>query len=72
MKYNPLNSVFKEGNVLLKVVRCKNNGASCRGCWYNGYSDNKRNYPYHCFIHGHVCTPTNRKDKAQVIFQKVD
>lgn len=24
-----------------------------------------------CFTHGHVCTPTHRKDRKQVVFTKV-
>lgn len=74
-KYNPINSIFKEENVTLKVVESKDNGRTCHGCWYNGRSivngKEKRNYGASCYLHKHLCTPTLRKDKKQVIFVEV-
>ena len=72
-KYNPINSIFKEGQVTLKVVESKDNGRTCHGCWYNGRSivNGKRNYGASCYLHKHLCTPMLRKDKKQVIFVEV-
>ena len=75
MKFNPIGSTFKEGNVTLKVKVSKDEGRTCTGCWYAGFkgptSNKKRNYPYSCFTHGHVCTPVYRKDRKQVVFTQV-
>ena len=75
MKYNPLFSTFKEGEVILQVRESKDDGRTCTGCWYAGFkgpSNNKvRNYPYSCCTHGHICTPAIRKDKKQVVFTKI-
>ena len=63
MKFNPIGSTFKEGNVTLQVVEVKE--PKCRGCWYN----NKKNYGSSCCTHQHACTSGGRKDKKQVIFK---
>ena len=72
MKFNPINSIFKEKAVTLIVKENKNFGTTCKGCWYNGWKNKKRNYPYSCYIHGHVCTPYYRKDKKHVIFEEIN
>ena len=76
MKYNPIGASFKEGKVILVAKESKDNGKTCTGCWYTGWKNvegkRKRNYPYGCFTHGHVCTPYYRKDKKHVIFEKVN
>ena len=76
MKFNPINSIFKEGNITLIVKESEDFGVSCKGCWYNGWNSltgkKKRNFPYGCYSHGHVCTPYYRKDKKYVIFEKVN
>jgi hypothetical protein len=70
MKYNPINSTFVEGDKTLIVKESRDEGRTCRGCWYNSWINRKcRAYPYSCCTHGHACTPTNRKDKKQVIFK---
>ena len=73
-KYNPLGSTFYEGHVKLRVERTKGDRPTCEGCWYVGEDKKtrKRNYSSSCHIHGHVCTPINRKDRKQVIFVKVE
>ena len=74
MKYidNPIGSTFKEGDVTLKVVETKNYH-NCQGCWYAGRKKGTdiRNYNGSCYQHRHACTPSNRKDKLQVVFEKV-
>lgn len=70
MKYNPIGTTFKEGDITLKVEAIKW-GCACDGCWYGGRHDNKRNYNAGCHIHGHACTPINRRDRKQVIFVEV-
>ena len=70
MKFNPINSIFKEDTVTLIVKESKN--GTCKGCWYNGWKNKKRNYPYSCYTHGHACTPYYRKDKKHVIFKEVN
>ena len=70
-KYNPIGSTFKEGDVTLLVVESKDNGSTCRGCFYNTRSGTKRAYSGSCFTHGHACTTHLRKDRKQVIFKKV-
>ena len=73
MKYNPINSIFKEGNITLIVKESKDIGVTCKGCWYNGWKNSKeRNYTSSCYYHGHACTPFYRKDKKHVIFEKVN
>jgi len=37
MKFNPIGSTFKEGNVTLKVKVSKDEGRTCTGCWYAGF-----------------------------------
>ncbi len=74
LKYNPLGSVFKEGEHILQVEESKDGGRTCNGCWYASVvhgNKNIRNYKKSCFTHGHVCTPLYRKDRKQVIFKKV-
>lgn len=75
MKYNPIGSVFKEGEHILEVRESKYEGRTCTGCWYNSSTRKgnvkKRNYPYSCYTHGHLCTSAMRKDKKQVIFKKI-
>jgi hypothetical protein len=68
---NFVGTTFYEGTVELKVVESKDNGATCRSCWYNEWHGKKRNYPSGCYIHGHACTSGNRTDKKQVIFKEV-
>lgn len=71
LKYNPIGSVFQEGDVRL-TPREIEKGCACNGCWYNASKridgKDKYNYTKSCFVHGHACTPINRKDKKQVIF----
>lgn len=72
MKYNPIGTVFKEGNVLLLVEEGVQDGSSCARCYYN--AKDKKGSKIHgtsCFFHGHACTPINRKDKKHVIFRKI-
>ena len=71
MKFNPVGSIFEEKDVVLKVVEIKD-PSTCKGCWYAGRTDGKSNYGSSCYTHRHACTSGNRKDKKQVIFQKVD
>ena len=71
MKYNPIGSHFFEGNVELIVKPSPHNRSICKGCWYNSWEDHHKVYPYSCNVHGHVCTPTYRKDRKHVIFEKV-
>lgn len=74
MKYidEPIGSVFTEGEMTLKVVESKDNGVSCRGCFYNSWQTINgkavSRYPYGCYVHRHACTPANRKDNKQVLF----
>lgn len=72
MKFNPIGTTFKEGDVVLKVVESKDNGKTCTGCWYNSRTGPKNNqkhvYTHSCYVHGHICTPALRKDKKQVVF----
>ena len=35
--FDPIGSTFQYGSVTLTVVESHDNGASCHGCWYNGY-----------------------------------
>ena len=70
MKFNPVGTIFQEGEVILKVVEIKD-PSTCRGCWYAGKTAGKRNYGSSCYTHRHACTSGGRKDKKQVIFQKV-
>lgn len=76
MKYNPVGSTFKEGEHTLQVRVSQDNGKTCTGCWYTGYTgarNNKvRNYPYSCITHRHACTAAIRKDKQQVVFTKIN
>ena len=76
MKYNPLGSVFKEGEHILEVRESKDDGRTCTGCWYTGYTGNRRkkrrNYPYSCITHGHACTRAIRLDRKQVVFTKIN
>ena len=67
--FNPIGSTFQEGNVILKVVKIKD--SRCKGCWYAGSTDGKKNYNKSCCSHKHACTSGNRKDRKQVIFAKV-
>lgn len=69
MKFNPIGSVFKEGEAALTVKESED--TSCRGCFYNSWKGKRRTYPYGCHVHGHVCTPYYRKDKKFVIFTKL-
>jgi hypothetical protein len=69
MKFNPLNSLFKEGETILKVKEAQE--TSCKGCYYNEWKGKHRLYPYGCCVHGHVCTPYYRKDKKFVIFVRI-
>ena len=71
MKYNPVGSIFKEGDVTLKVQELPPNIFACDGCWYNKRHGNLCNYNGACFKHGHACTSGNRKDHKQVIFVQV-
>lgn len=75
--FNPIGSTFKEGSVTLIVVKSHDDGASCKGCWYNGYHydesmNKKRNYTEACTYHRHLCTAGMRADKKFVVFKKVD
>ena len=75
MKYNPLGSVFKEGEHILQVRESKDDGRTCNGCWYASVvhgKKNVRNYKSSCYVHGHVCTPALRKDRKQVVFTKIN
>ena len=75
MKFNPIGSTFKEGVHTLEVQESKDDGRTCTGCWYVSWTgtrlQKKRNYPYSCITHGHVCTPALRKDRKQVVFKKI-
>lgn len=75
MRYNPIGSTFKEGEHILKVVESQDDGRTCTGCWYASVTgprnNQKRVFPNSCYVHGHVCTPTYRKDRKQVVFTKV-
>ena len=71
MKYNPIGTTFMEGDVTLTPKESRDNGCTCDGCWYHSRTDHRRNYHASCYIHGHACTPVNRKDRKQVIFVKV-
>ena len=75
MKYNPIGSTFVEGKLTLQVRESKDDGRTCTGCWYNSTTgprnNKKRNYPYSCYTHGHLCTAAMRKDKKQVVFVKM-
>ena len=68
-KFNPIGTTFQEGNVILKVVEIKD-PRTCKGCWYAGKTDGKRNWSS-CYTHLHACTSGNRKDRKQVIFSEV-
>ena len=75
--FNPIGSTFQYGSVTLRVVESHDNGASCHGCWYNGYHyddrmKKKRNYTEACMYHCHLCTAGNREDNKFVVFKKVD
>ena len=76
MKFNPIGSVFKEGEHILQVRESIDDGKTCTGCWYVSWtgtkSNKKRNYPYSCCTHGHACTRVNRKDRKQVVFTKIN
>ncbi len=76
MKYNPIGSVFKEGEHILKVTESKDDGRTCTGCWYASWTGTRlkkiRNYPYSCITHGHACTRAIRKDRKQVVFTKIN
>ena len=41
MKFNPINSTFKEGDVTLIVEESKDLGVTCKGCWYNGWKSRR-------------------------------
>ena len=71
MEDNKIGTTFKEGNVTLTPIESRDNGCTCKGCWYNSWTDGFRNYNIACFMHGHACTHVDRKDKKQVIFVKV-
>ena len=70
MKDDPIGSTFREGDVTLKVSRSKYGKPLCDGCWYGAKKDRKRLYNHSCWVHGHACTPANRKDKKHVIFKR--
>lgn len=72
-KYNHIGTTFMEGRVRLRVEEMHGDITNCKGCWYAGENKQtgKRNYNSSCYIHGHMCTPLNRKDRKQVIFVKV-
>ena len=76
MKYNPIGSTFTEGEHTLQVMASQDQGRTCTGCWYTGYkgtrSNKIRNYPHGCYVHGHACTPSNRKDREFVVFTKIN
>ena len=67
MKFDPIGSTFKEGDVTLKVVQIKD-WRTCKGCWYKKRVNGRRLFSGACYVHGHACTSGNRKDKKQVIF----
>jgi len=71
MKYNPIGTTFMEGDVTLTPKESRDGGRTCNGCWYNSYTKDRRTYGSSCYVHGHACTPINRKDRKQVIFVKV-
>lgn len=72
LKYNPVGTTFKEGDLVLKVQVSEGNKPTCAGCYYGSLKKNRsRVYPYSCCVHGHVCTPYYRKDKKHVVFRKV-
>lgn len=71
MIYNKIGSTFKEGDVTLRVHASDYNQPLCDGCWYGAKSKGKRFYNHSCCVHGHACTPANRKDKKHVVFVKV-
>lgn len=76
--FNPVGSVFAEGELTLRVVLSKDGGKTCSGCWYNsrhsegGKSRNIRNYKNACYMHRHCCTASTRQDGKQVVFKLVD
>lgn len=68
LEFNPIGTTFEHGNVTLKVVEIKGQ-RTCKGCWYAGSTDGKKNYNKSCCSHKHACTSGNRKDRKQVIFK---
>lgn len=72
MKYNPIGTTFKEGNVLLLVQESLGSLCTCTGCYYVAKDKNGHQiYRGSCCTHGHVCTPYYRKDKKHVVFRKI-
>lgn len=71
MRYDPIGTTFLEGDVTLTPQESRDNGCTCKGCWYHSWTSDSRNYNSSCYVHGHACTPATRKDKKQVIFVKV-
>lgn len=62
MKYNPIGTTFKEGNVLLLVQESLGSLCTCTGCYYVAKDKNGHQiYRGSCCTHGHVCTPYYRK-----------
>ena len=59
--YYKVGDRFKEGSATLVVVAQKYNKPSCAGCFYRTREN--------CAAHGHVCTPTFRKDGLHVVFK---
>lgn len=72
LRYDPIGSTFKEGDVFLMVQEGVQDGSSCAKCFYNYHKENGgRLFSGSCYSHGHACTPLNRKDKKHVVFRKI-
>jgi len=74
MKYDSIGSTFREGKYTLEVRESEDDGRTCTGCWYASVvhgNHNRRNYNGSCYLHGHACTPINRKDGKQVVFTRI-
>ena len=64
---DPIGTTFDyEGNELT-VTESIDGGRTCRGCWFA-----RKEYRKACYQHRHACTPANRKDKKQVVFEKIE
>lgn len=72
MIFNPIGSVFMEGNAVLKVVE-KSDYSNCEGCWYahRDKDTGLKNYNGACYLHRHACTSGNRRDEKQVVFTEI-